>query len=144
MMSLTQDLFGVSDPETHRDDVEAVSPTAAAEQFAAAIFDFFAYFDVLVEDRRAHPRDDLATIIAMARQPDGELYPKTYSYAWFIAIATAGHDTTASTLSGILLALAERPEVLERVQNEPALIPNLVNEGLRWTSPVKHLSLIHI
>ena len=138
MMALTQDFFGVADPEAQRDDVEALSPEAAAQQWAAAIQDFFAYFDVLVEDRRANPRDDLASLISNARQDDGEFFPKTFSYGWFVAIATAGHDTTSSTLSTTILELSRHPEILARVKADPSLIPDLVNEGLRWAAPVKH------
>jgi cytochrome P450 len=138
MMSLTQEFFGNADPEEQRDDVEALSPDAAAQQFAAAIADYYAYFDVLVEDRRANPRDDLATLIALAKQPDGEYYPKTFAYGWFVAISTAGHDTTSATLTSILRELANHPDVLARVKADPSLIPALMNEGLRWGSPVKH------
>ncbi len=137
MMELTQDLFGAFDPAKLAGDTAAESSAAAAQMFCA-IQDFFGYFDAMVEDRRARPRDDLATLIAVARQPDGEDYPKSYAYAWFIAIATAGHDTTSSTLSSILLALAQRPELLARVKSDLTLVPGLVDEGLRWSSPVKH------
>ncbi|MCW2786674.1 MAG: Linalool 8-monooxygenase [Marmoricola sp.] len=137
MMALTQEFFGTQDPDLARDDVEPLSPEAAAQQWAAAIQDFFAYFDVLVEDRRANPRDDLATLIASARQPDGEYYPKTFAYGWFTAIATAGHDTTSSTMSTTIEQLALHPDQLARVQADLGLIPDLVNEGLRWASPVK-------
>ena len=138
MMALTQEFFGTADPEAQRADVTPLSPEAAAQQWSAAIRDFFAYFDVLVEDRRAAPRDDLASIIANARRPDGELYPKEVAYGWFIAIATAGHDTTSSTLAGILEALAQHPGQFARVKADPSLIPGLIDEGLRWVSPVKH------
>lgn len=138
MMALTQEFFGTADPEAQRADVTPLSPEAAAQQWSAAIRDFYAYFDALVEARRAEPRDDLASIIANARRPDGELYPKEVAYGWFIAIATAGHDTTSSTLAGILEALAQRPGQFARVKADPSLIPGLVDEGLRWVSPVKH------
>ena len=138
MMALTQEFFGTTDPEAQRADVAPLSPEAAAQQWSAAIRDFYAYFDALVEARRAGPRDDLASIIANARRPDGELYPKEVAYGWFIAIATAGHDTTSSTLAGILEALAQHPGQFARVKADPSLIPGLVDEGLRWVSPVKH------
>ncbi|MDT5317326.1 MAG: hypothetical protein QOE74_6346 [Mycobacterium sp.] len=138
MMSLTQEFFGNADPEEQRADVEALSPEAAAQQFSAAIADYYAYFDVLVEDRRANPRDDLATLIALAKQPDGEFFPKTFAYGWFVAISTAGHDTTSATLTAILREMANHPDVLARVKADPKLIPALINEGLRWGAPVKH------
>jgi cytochrome P450 len=138
MMALTQEFFGTADPDAQRDDVTPLSPEAAAQQWSATIRDFYAYFDALVEDRRARPRDDLASIIANARRPDGELYPKEVAYGWFIAISTAGHDTTSSTPAGILEALAQHPDQFARVKADPSLIPDLVSEGLRWVSPVKH------
>jgi cytochrome P450 len=140
MMALTQEFFGTADPDAARDDVEPLTPEAAAQQWAAAMQDFFAYFDVMVEDRRANPRDDLATIIATAKQPDGEYWPKTFAYGWFIAIATAGHDTTSSTMSSTIEALAKHPDQLKRIQDDPSLIGDLINEGLRWASPVKHFT----
>ncbi|MDV2477102.1 cytochrome P450 [Rhodococcus zopfii] len=140
MMALTQDFFGVADPDAQRDDIEALSPDAAAQQWAATIADFYAYFDVLVENRRAEPRDDLATLIAVAKDENGEYFPKTFAYGWFVAIATAGHDTTASTLAGCLQQFAAHPEVLDRVKGDLDLIPDLVNESLRIVSPVKHFT----
>lgn len=136
-MALTQDFFGGDDPDTQRDDV-APSPEAAAQQWNAAVADFNAYFDTLVEDRRANPRDDLATVIATAKKPDGEYYDKLYAYGYFIAIATAGHDTTGSTMATILMECAKHPEIFDRVKADISLVGDLVNEGLRWAAPVKH------
>ena len=140
MQALTQDLFGTADPDLQREDVEPLSPSAMAEQWSAAVQDFYAYFDVLVEERRANPKDDLATIIAVARQEDGEYFPKITAYGWFIAIATAGHDTTSSTLATMIEQLALHPDQLAKVQADLSLIPDLVNESLRWASPVKHFT----
>jgi cytochrome P450 len=141
MMALTQDFFGTADPDAARADVEPLSPEAAAQQWAAAIADFNAYFDALVEARRAEPRDDLATLIAAAKDPGtGEYFPKPIAYGWFITISTAGHDTTASTVAGTLEALAHHPDQLAALRENPAGIADLVNEGLRWACPVKHFT----
>ncbi|WP_141013622.1 cytochrome P450 [Nocardioides sambongensis] len=141
MMALTQEFFGTADPDTQRVDVEPLTPEGAAQQWSATIQDFYAYFDALVEARRKEPQDDLATIIARAKSPEtGEYFPKEVAYGWFIAIATAGHDTTSSTMASILEALALHPEQLALVQRRPELIPDLVNEGLRWASPVKQFT----
>ncbi|MCQ4079193.1 cytochrome P450 [Streptomyces sp. RB6PN25] len=140
MMALTQDFFGTADPDAQRDDVEPLTAEAAAQQWSAAINDFYAYFDQLVEDRRATPRDDLATIIAQARDANGEYHRKTFAYGWFIAISTAGHDTTSSTMAGTIEALTQFPDQLAKAQQHPELIPDLVTEGLRWVSPVKQFT----
>ncbi|WP_026909945.1 cytochrome P450 [Patulibacter minatonensis] len=138
MMALTQELFGTEDPDVKRDDVE-LSPEAAAQQWAAAITDFYAYFDVLVEDRRAaHPRDDLATIISVAKDEHGAYLPKLVAYGYFVAIATAGHDTTSVTLATGIEELLKHPEQLRALQADPSRIPGFVNEALRWAAPVKH------
>ncbi|MCJ0949892.1 cytochrome P450 (plasmid) [Rhodococcus erythropolis] len=137
MMALTQDFFGASDPDDVREDVEAGGEDSSARQFAATLQDYFTYFDHVVESRRVDPQDDLATVIANARQADGEYFPKSFAYGWFVAIATAGHDTTSSTLSGIVEMLAHQPDLLAQVQANHSLVPDLVNEGLRWVSPVK-------
>ncbi len=138
MMALTQEFFGTADPEHQREDVEAMSPEAMAQMFSATIQDFFNYFDAWVEDRRANPREDLATLISLARQPDGEYWPKTFAYGWFTAICTAGHDTTSATLAGTLQQLAAHPDVLARVKADMSLVPKLIQEGLRYVAPVKH------
>jgi cytochrome P450 len=136
MLQLTQDFFGASDPDEKRDDVE-VSPEAAARQFQAAFADFFAYFDRFTEDRRTNPRDDLMSVIANAKV-GGEFLPQATVNGSYLQVATAGHDTTSSTISGIAIAMARHPEQWQRVREDHSLIPKLVNEAVRWTSPVKH------
>jgi cytochrome P450 len=138
MMALTQEFFGTADPDAAREDVEPLTPDAAAKQWVATIQDFYAYFERLLEDRRANPRDDLATIISVARDESGEYYPNEVAYGYFIAIATAGHDTTSSTLAGGMLELGRNPDLLAKAKADLALAPQIVNESLRWASPVKH------
>jgi cytochrome P450 len=55
-----------------------------------------------------------------------------------VIIATAGHDTTAAAMAGGLRALAENPEQVRLVQQDPELLPNAVEEMIRWTAPVRH------
>lgn len=139
MMALTQEFFGTADPEHQTQEVDvAITPEAMAQQFAETVQTFYKYFDGLIEDRRANPRDDLATLISLAKTPEGEFWPAPYSYGWFMAICTAGHDTTSATLAGTLQQLAKHPDVLKRVKADPALINPLIQEGLRYIAPVKH------
>lgn len=51
------------------------------------------------------------------------------------SILLGANVTTPHTVSGTVLALVERAEQFAKVQADPSLIPNLVEEGLRWTSP---------
>jgi cytochrome P450 len=58
--------------------------------------------------------------------------------SYYIIAATAGHDTTSSTTAGALWALGEDPGQFRRVKADPGLIPGLVEESIRWVTPVKH------
>jgi len=130
MLQLTQELFGAEDPDLRRDEQ---SPAAAAEVVA----DFNRYFTELTENRRANPTEDLASLIANG-QLDGEPMPLLETFGYYTIVATAGHDTTSAAMVGGLEALIENPDQLERLQAEPELIPNAVEEMIRWTSPVRH------
>jgi len=130
MLKLTQELFGSSDPDNQR--------SFEPEDFLQVVGDFENYFAELTRQRRAEPRDDLATVIANARI-DGEPIPDLEANGYYMIVATAGHDTTSSTTAGGLLALLENPEQLRRLREDPAtLMPTAVDEMIRWVSPVRH------
>ena len=129
MLKLTQELFGAADEEMQRG--------GAMEDIMEVIADYFRYFGELTAARRAEPTDDLASLIANATldgRPLGEM--ETTSY--YVIIATAGHDTTSATIGGGLHALLEQPDQLERLRADLSLLPNAVDEMIRWVSPVKH------
>jgi cytochrome P450 len=129
MLQLTQELFGVEDPDVARDvDDEAAIP---------ALLDMVNYFTALAVDRRAHPTSDLASVIANA-DIDGEPLPDMDTLGHYVIIATAGHDTTSSVIGGGLLALLEHRGQLELLQAAPELIHGAADELIRYVSPVKH------
>ncbi|MFH5824555.1 cytochrome P450 [Georgenia sp. AZ-5] len=138
IMRLAHERFGVNDPESRRPGISSDSATAAAEQNTANIRDFEAYYVGLVESLRENPQDNLASLIANARQDNGDYYPMKTCIGYYIAISGAGHDTTSTTAATIFEELAKRPDQLKAVQDDLSLIPTLINEGLRWASPVKH------
>jgi cytochrome P450 len=100
------------------------------------IVDFSNYFRALSEKKRANPTDDLASLIANS-QVDGQPISDLEAMSYYIIVATAGHDTTSSSTAGALWALAENPRELAKVKADPSLIPSLVDESIRWTTPVK-------
>ncbi len=133
MLKLTQELFGAADPELARD---AGTPPAERKFDMGVIIDFSNYFRAISEDRRAHPTDDLASLIANS-QIDGQPISDLEAMSYYIIVATAGHDTTSSSTAGAMWALAENPGELAKVKKDPSLIPSLVDESIRWTTPVK-------
>jgi hypothetical protein len=136
MLKLTQELFGATDPDLRREGGDE-TPEARQLIVQATMMDFFNYFTALTEDRRASPREDVASTIANAKI-DGQLISTFDAMSYYLIIATAGHDTTSSSTAGAMWALAERPAELAKVTANPALIPGLVDESIRWTTPVRH------
>ncbi|MEQ8689737.1 MAG: cytochrome P450, partial [Pseudomonadales bacterium] len=130
MLKLTQELFGSTDPDTTR--------SFEMNEFMDVVKDFEDYFQQLTRQRRAHPTDDVASVIANA-QIDGKPIPDHESNGYYIIIATAGHDTTSSSTAGGLLALLENPQEFERLRADPEqYMPTAVDEMIRWVSPVRH------
>lgn len=132
MLKLTQELFGNFDDELGRHESGGDQTT----DLTAVIQDFFEYFGGIIEDRRKNPTDDLASVIANA-EIDGEPLSHLQSISYFVIVATAGHDTTSHTLAGGLRALIEHPEQLKKLQENPELVDNAVEEMIRWVTPVK-------
>jgi cytochrome P450 len=129
MLRLTRELFLAGDPEYARG--------TSFEEFMGAMYEYFGYFGALVDERRARPTDDLASLIANA-EIDGEPIWPFQQISYYIIIATAGHDTTSFSMSGGLQALIEHPGELERLRKDPALIATAADEMIRWVSPVRH------
>jgi cytochrome P450 len=137
MLKLTQELFGSADPELNRAQGKVTDADQALANIQGTVADFIAYFAEMTEDRRRQPRSDLASIIAngdIEGQPLGHLEAMSY----YIIAATAGHDTTSSTTAGALWALAENQAQFRKVKDDPSLIKGLIEESIRWETPVKH------
>ena len=131
MLTLTQELFGSEDPDLRRDGAEM------EVDLNAIVADFFAYFSELTADRRRSPGDDLASLIANG-EIDGAPLGDLETLGYYVIVATAGHDTTSSAMAGGMHALVEHPDQLRRLQREPDLLNNAVEEMIRWTAPVRH------
>jgi len=136
MLRLTQELFAPTDPGLRRKDSDQ-SPEAQAMAIQQTLADFFNYFNAVTEARRAKPVEDVASVIANATI-DGAQISAFDAVSYYVIIATAGHDTTSSSTGGAMWALAERPGELAKVKANPELIPGLVDESIRWTTPVRH------
>ncbi|PKP81098.1 MAG: cytochrome P450 [Alphaproteobacteria bacterium HGW-Alphaproteobacteria-18] len=137
MLKLTQELFGTQDPDVNRAGKEMANADDTLKMINETIVDFMTYFNAMTEDRRQNPRDDLASVIANGAvygQPLGHLEAMSY----YIIAATAGHDTTSNTTAGAMWALAQNPDQFQKVKNDLSLIPSMVEESIRWETPVKH------
>jgi len=131
ILKLTNELFGNADPEFQRSEDRK-------EAMRSLFVEFWSYFGKIMEDRRAQPRDDLASVFANARidgEPMGELETMGYCLIAF----TAGHETTRGAIGGGLHALIENPDQLARWAAEPDLTPKAIDEIVRFVTPVNHM-----
>lgn len=89
-------------------------------------------FTALIEARRASPGEDLVSeLIRTGALSHEELL------SFLFGLVPAGMETTVYLLANTLLVLARHPRELERVREQPALIPRLIDEVLRYESPAQ-------
>lgn len=94
-----------------------------------------AYFAELVEQRRRAPGDDLITELVQAEVDDQRLSDEEI-FAFLRLLLPAGIETTYRSLGNLLYALLTHPDQLEKVRLNPGLVPQAVEEGLRWEPPI--------
>ena len=142
MLKLTQELFGATDPELGREGgapggFGALMSDDAVASLQAVVMDFFQYFNAITEDRRANPRDDVASVIANGKI-DGQPLDPFNAMSYYVILAAAGHDTTSASTAGGMWALIDNPAEFKKLKDNPALMPSFVDEAIRWTTPVRH------
>ena len=133
VLQLTQQLFASEDPDLQR---EGESRTEASYSLG---MEFYGLFDRIINDRRAHPRDDLASLLANAMLPSGDALGPMETFGYYLIVFSAGHDTTRNALSGALAAFVDHPEQLRLVGEHPELVRPAVEEIVRWTTPVNYM-----
>lgn len=133
LLELTQQLFGSEDPDLQR---EGEDRGDASQELIA---EFGALFARIIEDRRANPTEDLASLLANAKMADGSPMGPIETFGYFLIVFTAGHDTTRNAISGGMDVLLENPDQLAKLCADPSLAKSTVEEIIRWTSPVNYM-----
>jgi cytochrome P450 len=80
--------------------------------------------------KRAHPTDDVWSILANSELEESELE------LFLLVLAAAGSETTRNALTQGMMALLDHPDQLQDLRNDATLLPTAVEEILRWSSPV--------
>ncbi len=94
-------------------------------------------FSTYIEDRRRNPSGDILTGLAQATFPDGSV-PQAIDVARVASnLFAAGQETTVRLLSYAFQLIGDRPEIQQRLRADRSLIPNFVEECLRFEGPVK-------
>jgi cholest-4-en-3-one 26-monooxygenase len=128
VFQLSNTLLGAADPEYQQG-------ATVGETADRARHEFFEYFTRLTNARRREPRDDFVTELVKA-QVDGAPLPEWELLSYYVLLIVAGNETTRNATSGGLLTLMENPGELEKLRRNPGLVPNAVEEIVRWVSPV--------
>lgn len=143
-VTVIAELLGV-DPARHSDFkrwsdafVSQATRGADLDPMIASMREFNDYFAAEIERRRAEPSDDLISRLVHAETSEGRLSALEL-LAFTRLLLIAGNETTTNLIGNAVIALLENPEQLERLRAEPGLIPNAVEEALRFDSPVQGL-----
>jgi len=122
----------------HRLAVELISVGIDREAGTRAARDLRALFAPVVAARRREAQDDLISVLAHA-DLEGTRLSDEQIYAFLCLLAPAGAETTYRSSSNLLVGLLGDPAQLDAVRRDPALIPQAIEEGLRWECPLLNI-----
>jgi cytochrome P450 len=107
-----------------------------APRYADALVELMTYVKGLARERRLHPTEDLiSTIVA---EQDGEMGLTDREVMQFVMLLlVAGNETTTNLIGNVANALLDHPDQADLVAADPGLVPALVEEGLRYDTPVQ-------
>ncbi len=98
------------------------------------------YLTQVVHERRANPRPgDFMSTMATA-EIDGERLPDNIIISFFRQLMNAGGDTSFNGFSSVLAGLLQHPDQFDAVKGDRRLVPQAIEEGLRWNCPVPGIS----
>jgi cytochrome P450 len=138
-------ILGIDEP--HFDEVKRWSDafaTAAGdihgssegpELMLRTIKEFSTYFVPLIEARKEEPKEDLVSV--MVRAIDNESMTTVETLMMATTIMVAGNETSTNLIGGTVVELLSNPEQLERLLQEPSLLPNAIEEANRVTAPIQ-------
>ena len=145
-IQMLAELFGSPQSERHKlfewsniiiggDDPDIAS---SQEQVMAAMMEMAGYAMQLHAQRKATPGDDLISMLVNTQVDGQEMSWADYLSA-FILLVVAGNETTRNSISGGMQALSLHPAELKKLTDNPALIPQAIDEIIRWVSPVVYM-----
>lgn len=147
-MAVIGDMLGVLPEEREMflkwsdDMVSFLSSTIEQDDFQVSIDAFAAYTEYMmrmIADRHEQPTDDLVSVLVHS-EVDGQKLADHEIVTEVLLLLIGGDETTRHTLSGGTAQLLRHPDQHARLVNDLSLLPNAIEEMLRWTSPVKNMA----
>lgn len=108
---------------------------AAQEEVRQGLRDFSAYLTELFERKRREPADDMISRMVQAEE-DNDVLTEDELLGTVFLMYLAGHVTTVNLVGSGVVAVLTHPEQLARLQADPSLAKNMVEETLRYWGPV--------
>jgi cytochrome P450 len=105
-------------------------------KYTDAFTDLMAYLRGFARERRANPQDDLISTIVAEQEGNVGLTDREV-IQFVMLLLVAGNETTTNLIGNITNALFDHPDQAQRVAADPTLVPALVEEGLRYDTPVQ-------
>lgn len=127
----TNEVIGKDDPEFRRPG------ETPGQTIRRARGELHNYLTELIEQRRREPQEDLVSQLIEA-EIDGEPLTEEQLLNYCELIVEAGNETTRNAITGGLLAFTQHRDQWERLKEEPELLPDAVEEILRYVSPIIH------
>jgi cytochrome P450 len=122
-------------PQFHRWAVEIISLGADWDRAVRASGNLRDYFAGILAERRRRPADDVISVLAGA-ELDGQHLTDEDIFAFLRLLLPAGAETTYRSSSNLIFGLLGRPEQLDAVRADRSLVPQAIEEGLRWEPPL--------
>ena len=144
-LRVASELFQI--PEEHRQTVHLLSDRVVArddsgavtDDAAAASLELAALMYELVVERRRNPGDDVNSMMINTPVVDDHgnehLLDDEEAATRFVELAFAGHETVARLIPNGVVALTWYPDQRRQLVEDPSLLPNAVEEMLRWDCP---------
>jgi cytochrome P450/ribosomal protein S18 acetylase RimI-like enzyme len=118
--------------------LDPVQTDETVAQADAAVLELSTYIKGFVSQRRCHLGEDLLSGLLVA-EAEGSRLTEDELISMVILLFFAGHQTTRDLIGNGMLALLQHPAQAGRVRSDPSLLPNMVEELLRYEPPVQML-----
>jgi len=128
-------------PRFQRWSLELISVGTDWDRGIAASEKLRDYFKEVVDLRRAAPADDLISDLAHA-EIDGHTLSDEEIFAFLRLLLPAGVETTYRSSGNLLFGLLTHPDQLDAVRADRALLPQAIEEGLRWEPPLHGIARV--
>jgi cytochrome P450 len=131
-------LLGLPDSDIlqfHRLAIDLLGFRADMDRALRASAEMKDYFVGILADRRETPRDDMVSILAEA-EVNGVKMSDEQIYGFMRNLLPAGAETTSRSTASLAMALLTHPEQLDAVRADRSLLPQAIEEGIRWETPL--------